>query len=344
MCLYANHQHPLVASKRIKVYKHVSNIDADGKGAITPRQGTHFALNKEFVAQPSTVDITKSSFGYELNGGVIHACLWPDFSRGTRCLEAYIPEGTEYWIGIDKSTICAKKIFVTNVEVTAKDFTGLDQEIAESVYAEAPCKNGIRIGDVIKENQQVKGVVVGFNGFEPLIADFQHIVEAVMDFRYNSTLHKLFSDEKEAMQDMDGQGHMEAWEKVCKDDPMRFEAYHKVKALGDSHYIPALGEMGLLWKNLIYIAAGLSLAGFSCPFNMSGWYWTSTEYSLRRSWSSYLGSFGACRDWGCKGCQDSIVPFIASATGQKVVQVAKKKMSRLAWIIHRTGFLRRLLQ
>lgn len=343
MCLHTNHQRPLVASRKIKVYKHVRYINNDSKVAITPFQATCFTLNKEFVAQPDTVDIIKESSGYALKGGVIHACLWPDFTKGSICLEAYIPEGVEYWIGIDKNTTCAKKIFVTDIEVTEKDFTGLDQEIAESVYAEAPCKNGIRIGDVIKENQQVKGVVIGFNGFKPLIADFRHIVSADVDYKCNSTLHMHLRIEK-AMHDMNGQGHMEAWEKVCKDNPARFTAYHKVKALGDSYYIPALGEMELLWKNLIYIAAGLSLAGFSCPFNMSGCYWTSTEYSLQRNYSSTLDCNGAQRTIFYKYGIHQIIPFTVSVTGQKVVQAAKKKMSRLEWITRRNGFLRRLLR
>lgn len=336
MCLVTYHQKPMVASKDIKVYKHVREISADK--AKSPWQGTEFELNKEFIAQPSETYLSPYSDGkrWEINGGAIHACLWPDFERG-RCLEAYIPEGTEYWCGIDKSTICAKKLFVTNKEVKPEDCAGMDEKIASAVYSESPKNNeGVTIGSFFVFNdfvgpavaascakKDIQGIVVGFNGNEPVVADIQNLMESIsIDNIYHSKLHKHILDTKEAMQDMDGYEHTKAWKEICKDNPRRYEAYHAVTKLSENHYIPALGEMELVWKNLIYIAAACSIARVACPLTMSGWFWTSTEFSQGSSWGSLLYSDGACRLWYYKYCHYSMVPFVASANLRK-----KKKIN-----------------
>lgn len=179
MCLVTYHKKPMVASKDIKVYKHIKEIAADN--AKSPCQGTWFKLNKEFVAQPSETYLEPYNDGkrWEINGGAIHACLWSDFERGI-CLEAYIPEGTEYWYGLDKSTICAKKLFVTNKEVKPEDCAGMDEEIASAFYSESPKNNeGVAIGSFLVFNdfigpavaascskKDIQGIVVGFNGNE----------------------------------------------------------------------------------------------------------------------------------------------------------------------------------
>lgn len=331
MCLITDQPKPMVASKDIKVYKHVSEISADS--AQSPCQETWFELNKEFVAQPSETYLNPcdDDMGWEIGGGAIHACLWPDFERG-RCLEAYIPKETEYWYGIDKSTVCAKKLFVTNNEVKPEDCAGMDKETASAVYSESPKNHeGVTIGSFLVFNdfvspavaascskKNIQGIVVGFNGNEPVIADIQNQMERIsIDNSYDSKLHKHIHDNTEAMQDMDGYEHTKAWEKTCKNNPKRYEAYHAVTKLSENHYIPALGEMELVWKNLIYIAAACSIAHVTCPFTMGRWYWTSTELSKYRSWGSGLRNYGTGEYWLCKNDHFRLVPFVASANLRK---------------------------
>ena len=349
MCLTTNHKAPLVASKDIKVYKHVKDITPDK--AQSPCQGTWFELNKEFVAQPSYTQLNPYSDGkrWDINGGAIHACLWPDFDRG-RCLEAYIPEGTEYWYGVDKSTICAKKLFVTNKEVKPEDCAGLDEEIALAVYSEAPQNSeGVKIGCFLScdniymspslaagcSKKNIQGIVVGFNNGKPIVADIQNFIESVsIDNKWDSKLDKHIPDREEAMKDMDGYEHFKAWKETCKNNSERYEAYNAVAKLSENHYIPALGEMELVWSNLIYIAAGCSLAGLACPFVMGHWYWTSTEDSQYDSWGSCLCSGGAGRDWYDKDYHCRMVPFVASAN-------VKKKKCKLTWIQRLCNSLRK---
>lgn len=331
MCLVTYHQKPMVALKDIKVYKHVSNISSGS--AKSPCQGICFNLNKEFIAQPSETYLNPYSDGkrWEINSGAIHACLWPDFKIG-RCLEAYIPEGTEYWCGIDKLTICAKKLFVTDKEVKPKDCAGMDEEIAFAAYSEAPSNSkGVKIGsffvfgDFVSpavaascSKKNIQGIVVGFNGNEPVVADIQNLMESIsIDNDLKSKLDKYIPDIEEAMKDMDGYNHTKSWKETYENNPKRYEAYNAVAKLSENHYIPALGEMELVWKNLIYIAAACSLAHVACPFTIGRWYWTSTEYSQDCSWCSDLSNYGANRCLNDKNYYGSLVPFVVSANLRK---------------------------
>lgn len=331
MCLVTYHQKPMVASKDIKVYKHVSNISSGS--AQSPCQRIWFDLNKEFIAQPSKTYLSPYSDGkrWGINDGVIHACLWPDFGRG-RCLEAYIPEGTEYWYGIDKSTICAKKLFVTDKEVKPEDCASMDEEIASAVYSKAPSNSkGVKIGSFFLfgdfigpaiaarcSKKNIQGIVVGFNSNKLVVADIQNLMESIsIDKDWGSKLDKHTPDIEEVIKDMNGYNHTKSWKETCENNTERYEAYNAVKKLSENHYIPALGEMELVWENLIYIAASCSLAHVACPFTMSRWYWTSTEDSQYRSWGSYLGSDGSRRFWNYKYFRYNIVPFVASVNLRK---------------------------
>lgn len=334
MCLYTKHKEPIVAQRNIKVYKHVCDYKPQTKKAKSPCQRTWFSLDEDFNPEKQTVDIEEAHSGlYEINGGVIHACLWPDFSRG-KCLEAYIPAGTEYWIGIDHSTICARKLVVLNKPVTRDDNPGLDPTMAQMLYDVAIECDGVKVGDylVTSENgyevyrsplqvlnlpkDSIKGIVVGFNGNTPIVADIFHtIVDTVwIDAYYRSNLGGEFFDSgDQAELDMNGYEHFTAWKKTCEGTRDRFKAYHVVKERGEDYYIPALGEMKQLITNILSVAASCSLAGLFCPICMDGYYWTSTESSEDCSWFCALCSDGWYRNWYSKYYHFRIVPFYSSA-------------------------------
>lgn len=330
MCLYTKHEKPLVAKRDIKVYKHVRRVDLQRKVAESPCQGTKFALDTDFIPDKPAADIYRRSDDlYEINGGVIHACLWPDFSRGY-CLEAYIPAGTEYWIGCDHTTLCARKLVVKSKPVSSDEFYGLDEVLSEMLYDSAEEKNGIKVGDFFYKDgnnesfvapaqvpnlpkDKIKGMVVGFDGDEPLIADVTHIFHDVqIDDRYNSKLDEFFNDRSKAKKDMNGYKHTKAWKSKCQGES-RFGAYAIIEKLGEDYYIPALGEMETLLENILYVAAACSLAGVSLPITMGKSFWTSTEFSQCHSWRCGIRDFGVGGGWDYKYCHLRVAPFIASA-------------------------------
>lgn len=336
MCLYTKHKEPLVAKRDIKVYKHVRRVDLDKKEAESPCQYTRFVLDKEFIPNRPTVDIEHwSGDFYTINGGVIHACLWPDFSRGA-CLEAYIPAGTEYWIGSDHTTICAKKLIVKSKPVSLEEFYGLDETLSEMLYEIAEGKNGIKVGDLLYMDgsnekfvaptkvsnlpkDKIKGMVIGFNDDEPLIADVANIISNVrIDSDANCNLDGFFGDRDKAKKDMEGYKHTKAWKSQCQ-GKSRFGVYAAIENLGEDYYVPALGEMETLLNNILFVAASCSLSGIRLTITISKWFWTSTEGWQGYSWGCCIGGGDVFERWYCKDFLGSVVPFIASAKKKKKV-------------------------
>lgn len=348
MCLCTKQKEPLVAQRNIKVYKHVSYIDDDKKTAKSLCQGTRFNLNADFVPDSSTVDITGHTEHLEINGGVIHACLYPDYGRG-RCLVAYIPKGTEYWFGLEGTTVCAKKLHVTNQEVTPENFAGMDEELATQLYSDAPSFNGIKVGCFLVKNtddskmfvspiwvndkpaENIIGIVVGFTPEnKPIIASHKHYLESTsIDNRYDCSLNDKYLSKEEARKDFNGYKNFKGWKKVCEGNPTRFEAYAQVTAFGEEYYVPALGEMECMLENIKYVAAGFTLAGRNCPVSMPGWYWTSSGRSADGSWVCGIGSDGVRRGWFGKDAHGRVVPFVAfdgkAINSPNLEDVTKKK-------------------
>lgn len=295
MCLYIKDARPRVAMMDIKVYKHVRNFDKVAKKAVTKYQGTTFDLDKEFLPQGQVAPKT-TTFTF----GVIHACLWPDFDRGT-CLEAYIPEGTNYWIGIDGCTVCAEKLFVTSKEVTEP--ACMDINLAKEILAEVPSQEGHTVGEFTSDDC----IVVGFypDG-KPMVADIANMIKDVaIDTKYDSKIDQYYSY-YEAARDFDGVSYFKNHPKGA-----RYEAYNAVVKLSPEHYIPACGEMRTLLSNILYIAASCAIKEMPISISMEGWYWTSSKYSLYYSWYCYIDSGGVDWYWGRKGCLSRVVPFVA---------------------------------
>ena len=352
MCLCTKQKEPLVAKRNIKVYKHVSYIDDDKKIAKSPCQETQIKLNADFVPDRNTVDIARHSEYFEINGGVIHACIYPDYGRG-RCLIAYIPKGTEYWFGLEGTTVCAKKLHVTNQEVTPDNFAGMDEELAMQLYSEAPNFNGVKIGCFLVKNtdgskmfvspvwvndksaDSIIGIVVGFTPEnKPIIASHKYYLESTsIDNRYHSSLNDKSLSREEARKDFNGYKNFKRWKKVCEGNPTRFEAYAQVTAFGEEYYVPALGEMECMLENIKYVAAGFALAGRNCPVSITGWYWTSSEYSAYSSWICSIHSGGVNRDWGNKCYHRRVVPFVAfdgkAINSPNLEDVTKKNDSKM---------------
>lgn len=347
MCLITKQKEPLVANRNIKVYKHVY-INANEKTVVSSCRGVQIKLNADFIPNRSTVDIVSGIVGFEINGGVIHACLYPDYSRG-RCFIAYIPKGTEYWLGLEGTTVCAKKLHVTNQEVTPDNFTGMDEKLATQLYSEAPNFNDVTVGCFLVKNtdgrkmfvspirvndrfvDSIIGIVVGFTPEnKPIIASHEYYLRSTeIDNHCNSSLYNKYLSEEEARKDFNGYKNFKGWKSVCEGNPTRFNAYAQVTAFGEEYYVPALGEMKCMLENIKYIAAGFTLAGRNCPVSMIGWYWTSSECSSYSNWDCDMDASGVHWDHDGRNTLGRIVPFVAfddkAINSPNLEDVTKKK-------------------
>lgn len=295
MCLCAKDVKPRVAVTNIKVYKHVQGFDKVTKKAVTKYRGTIFDLDTEFLPKGRVTSKT-TIFTF----GVIHACLWPDLKRGI-CLEAYVPEGTNYWIGVDGCTVCAEKLFVTSREVTEP--ACMDINLAREILTEVPTQDGHTIGEFTPDDCMVVGF---YPDGRPMIADIANMIKDVaIDIGYDSKIDQYYHYDR-AARDFDGVAH---FKNHPKED--RYEAYNAVVKLGPKHYIPACGEMKTLLSNILYIAASCAIREIPVSISMGDLYWTSSEFSFDGSWSCGIDQWGVRQGWIGKDCRSKIVPFVA---------------------------------
>ena len=135
MCLITQvNVKPCVAQKDIKVIKLLKN-QKDGS-YVTPFQNVSVTLNSTLCAEGSN-----SVFTYRYNGcrkeitsGFVHAKLRIEKEgKDDRIVGvvAYIPRGTEYFVNIYVSEVCAKQLFITDKLVDLKTFSLTKKEIAD---------------------------------------------------------------------------------------------------------------------------------------------------------------------------------------------------------------------
>lgn len=137
MCLIAQaNVKPCVAQKDIKVVKLLKKQE-DGS-YVTPFQDTPVTLNSMLRAGGNSKGFI---CGYndcreEITSGFIHASLSVgkyDIEDCVVGMVAYIPMGTEYFVGIYVSDVCAKQLFITDEVVDLKTFSLTKEEMTDVI-------------------------------------------------------------------------------------------------------------------------------------------------------------------------------------------------------------------
>lgn len=333
MFLATKREKPLIAKKNIRVFLYVRSYNLDNKTVVLSDRRDTVTMNT-IITDNSQAHIQRNddyNF-FVVDRGAYIAYLWPYELQRDRCLEGYIPAGTEYWVGVDKTMVCAKEIFIKDHVITDDEVIGLDDEISEILYLNAPSEGGVRVGDFVVKSTgggerivtpynfskiakyKIKGVVVGFKNSIPQIADIFNILRDVcIDENADSNLGgRFYSEQSEAQNDFCGWEHKRAWANRCSANSERYQAWNLANDLDGSYYIPALGEMEELLSNILFIAAACSIAKVNMPINIGEWFWTSTEGSSYDCWWCGIDSYGLYRGWDYKDTHGRIVPFVAS--------------------------------
>ena len=127
---------PCVAQEDIKVIKLLKN-QKDGS-YVTPFQNVSVTLNSTLCAEGDT-DITVTGCdGYrkEIGGGYVHAKLRMspyDKDNDIVGVVAYISKGTEYFVDIYVSEVCAKQLLITDEFVDLETFALTKEELLAAV-------------------------------------------------------------------------------------------------------------------------------------------------------------------------------------------------------------------
>ena len=164
MCLISQRLKPFVAKKDLKVFK-ILNKDEKGNYE-TPYQHCKVELNslmqvndgKEYEAY--NWGDTNHKCQLQINGGFIHSLFHKikGYIRGgeeASIVTAYIPEGTEYFIGTSFMDVCSKQLRLTDEFVSVNNAVLTDEEVMDilSPICESVSKEKVDAGWLVKSDK-----------------------------------------------------------------------------------------------------------------------------------------------------------------------------------------------
>lgn len=319
MCLISQSLKPFVAKKDLKVFK-ILNKDEKGNYE-TPYQHCKVELNSLMQANENSGDYSKYNWGDEghkcqlqINSGFIHS-LFHDIKEYTGnnnpCIVvAYIPEGTEYFIGTGFMDICSKQLRLTDEIVNIDDAVLSKEEMMDilSPISETIDKEKVDAGWLAKSDKtfihpseytnEVKDDIIGVVGS---IIDGKIVVIALDETKceWCQNIEKVDDmptiSYSEVYDNFKGKEYTEIIKnnKEYKKNNSYFPAFDfclKYKTKGTESgdwYLPSTGELHrMLNMNIDVINHAFFIMGTTW-INDDTFYWASAE----------LSSIGA---WGCR--------------------------------------------
>ena len=268
MCLIAQaNVKPCVAQKDLKVIKLLKRQE-DGS-FVTPFQGVPVTLNSTLCAEGGGDGF---AFGHndcrkKITTGFIHAKL--RIAKGGQDddivgVVAYIPMGTEYFVDIYLSEVCAKQLFITDEIVDLDTFSLTKEEMADIIKP--------FIDELIPTGKVVPGwLFTAENQFvHPLDCkkdtDIIGVVATIDDSSKPITVFAL--DEKELN-----------W-----DDSIEYCKAYKTKGTKTGNWILPNKEVlqNAFEKHITQINLTLAIIGKEAINDT--FYWASAEYSSTNAW------------------------------------------------------------
>lgn len=142
MCLISQNLKPFIAKKDLKVFK-ILTKDEEGNYE-TPYMNCKVELNSLMQANENSDDYSKYNWGdksrkcqLKISGGFIHSIFHgiKEYTSNNNLyiVVAYIPEGTEYFIGTRFMDVCSKQLRLTNEIVNIDDAILTDEEVMDII-------------------------------------------------------------------------------------------------------------------------------------------------------------------------------------------------------------------
>ena len=322
MCLISQKLKPFVAKKDLKVFKILHKV---GKGNYeTPYQHCKVELNSLMQANENSGNYSKYNCGdyghkcqLQINGGFIHSLFHNikeyRFNNNKLCIVvAYIPEGTEYFIGTRFMDVCSKQLRLTDEFVSVDNAVLTDEEVMDiiSPICESVSKEKVDAGWLVKSDKtfihpseytnEVKDDIIGVVGS---IIDGKIIVIALDETECE------WCQKNEKVDDMPTIPYSEVYDnfkgkeyteiiknnKKYKKDNSYFPAFDfclKYKTKGTKSgdwYLPSTGELHrMLNMNRDVINYAFFIMGTTL-IKDDTYYWASAEGSSTDAWGCSTG-------------------------------------------------------
>ena len=322
MCLISQSLKPFVAKNDLKVFKIL--VKTEQGNYETPYQYCKVELNSLMQANENRGCYSKYNWGdnnhkcqLQIHGGFIHS-LFHDIKEYTDdnnpCIVvAYIPEGTEYFIGTRFMDVCSKQLRLTDEIVDIDDAVLTDEEVMDilSPICESVSKEKVSAGWLVKSDKtflhpseytnEVKDDIIGVVGS---VIDGKIIVIALDETECEWCKKNEKVDDmpaipySEVYDDFKGKEYTEIIknnEKYKKDNSYfpAFDFCLKYKTKGTESgdwYLPSTGELHkMLNMNRDVINYAFFIMGTTLIKNVS-YYWASAEGSSTLAWRCYTYS------------------------------------------------------
>ena len=268
MCLYISKKKGIILEKDLICYKQLEKQE-DGTWKTPIMYWIIPKLDTMITPDEDTPEISGYN-QYKLRGGAIHAYLQLPRDRDTSELfyKAIIPKGTKLWISNDLSEVAARRMYITSEEVFPEDTTTLNISPLYHLGANLRLASGERVP--LSSDINLSDVVGIYSGDKVLLKDVKDGIkfseEPISEFSIRH-LVKVFKD-------MNG-------EENCKLLPPDLPILREVKNQGG--YIPALGELHEVFKNLLEV--NISRVTLGLPIiPKNNLFWTSTLCNSENIW------------------------------------------------------------
>ena len=276
MCLYTKTNIPYIAKRDIPCYKVLKMIGPNT--FVTPFQKYPVNLNEPLVAEFNG-QIEKCFDSYVINGGYIHACIdYSNYLSDDVIFKAIIPKGTEYFVSSDCTTICAKKLILTekiglqgNVSFTYEWM----MDILEDLWKDNDGKHCI--GDFLLSDGSI---VRPSNKY-----DREDIVGLVCDVDEDDKV-TVCGVERNCCSWKNGLKWCESFEK----NGLKWHMPNKDELL---KYSKNLAILTIVLKSCCYL--------LSSQLDGSGYYWSSSEYSSGSACGVYTNYGGVYHSYKANG-------------------------------------------
>ena len=316
MCLISQSLKPFVAKKDLKVFK-MLNKDINGNYK-TPYRHCKVELNSLMKAKKTSYNYSKYNWGddghkcqLQIEGGFIHS-FFRDIENYTDniypyIVVAYIPEGTEYFIGTGLMDVCSKQLRLTDEIVNIDEAVLTDEEMMDilSPISETIDKERVDAGWLVKSDKtfihpseytnEIKDDIIGVVGS---IIDGKIIVIALDETKCEWCQKNEKVDNmpvvsyKEAYKDFNGKkytGIIKEDEKYQKDNCYfpSFDYCLKYKTKGTESgdwYLPSTGELHQMFNINIDVINYSLLITCTTLINDNTCYWTSAEGGFADAW------------------------------------------------------------
>lgn len=299
MSLIIGKNNSFIAEEDLIVYKQLKKISKNKY--VTPVLDYPVFLNNYLVPEDFLFE-RPHGFKNKITKGAIHAYTYSEYNPKYPYFRAIIKKGTQFWIQDDLEEVAAESLYITD-ELSGYEETDLSEYI-KNYGVDVLLKNGKRC----KLNDSFKrGHVLGIYGYGNQVIGLKHKRLQLSETYPLVGSRKTYDDYSEANSDLNGYEHTNLLRALY----FKSEALDFCNNIGENWYIPSLGQLTMMSKNLLRINFALRYLRKE-KIQLYEHFWSSSLVSPKYAWICYGNGNHSCTRLNFYNVRQrfSIIPFL----------------------------------